>query len=428
MPDRRPVSAAETACLGAALVLRVGVVAALDPHAWLAGADGPWLIQQGWRIAHEGAGAAPAGVGPLYPLVLAAVWLLFPGHVEPLDLTQIPASYLTILRSLQVGLSLLTIWLVLVLARQLGVGRGPSLVAAGGVALAPAFVIEPFYIRTETLFITLLVAAAVPTVRCVQRRSHAACAACAAGAFAAALAALTRPTALLLPLALAAVVLLARRSRPAARGALIMVAVAALTVAPSFWIRGDAWSSLREGAAANLLLGAHGAGAPLGRPEFHALERDLLARNGTYLSEAAARIAGDPATWLRRRATNLAAAIAQPHGTSDLGGPSRRRALWTWASRDRTAAGLWRLVSTPGFLLRLAVHLFHAAALAGGLAGIVMVWRRRDWWPVYAIPAYLLVVHAVLVATPRYLFPVHAFLWVFAAAALDARLRRRHER
>lgn len=425
MPGRQSALTAEAACLGAALVLRLGVVAALDPHTWLAGADGPWLIQQGWRIAHEGPGAAPAGVGPLYPLVLAAVWLLFPGHVEPLDLAQIPAAYLTIVRSLQVGLSLLTIWLVLVLARQLGLARRPSLVAAGGVALAPAFVIEPFYIRTESLFITLLVATAVLAVRCVQRPSRAAGA---AGGFTAALTAVTRPTALLLPLALAAAVLLARRSRTAAGGALIMAAVAAVTVAPSFWLRTDAWSSLRDGAAANLLLGAHGSGAPLARPEFHALERDLLARNDSYLGAAAARIGGDPAAWLLRRARNLAAAVAQPHGTSDLGGPSRRLALRTWASRDRTAAGLWRLVSSPGTLLRLAVVLFHVAALAGGLAGVLIVWGRRDWMPVYTIPAYLLLVHAVLVATPRYVFPVHPFLWLFAAAALDAYTRRRHER
>jgi hypothetical protein len=123
---------------------------------------------------------------------------------------------------------------------------------------------------------------------------------------------------------------------------------------------------------------------------------------------------------MMRRAGNLAAALAQPHGTSDLGGPSIRHAMLDWLRGARSADTLGPIVLTWGFALRGLTYAFHYLGLV--LAGVGLYVSRKDWraWlPVYAAIAYILGVHAVLAASPRYLFPIQPFVWVLAGAAVS---------
>jgi hypothetical protein len=66
------------------------------------------------------------------------------------------------------------------------------------------------------------------------------------------------------------------------------------------------------------------------------------------------------------------------------------------------------------------------------MAGVVGIWLYRRAWaialPMIGFIIYVTLVHLVLYALPRYLFPTEVFWWIFAAAALErgfSRLRRR---
>jgi hypothetical protein len=402
--------------LGVSLLLRLLVPVLLGPYEWFAGGDGPWYVQLGWAMANGAHPSPPRTAGPVYPLVLGGIWQAFPGHPSPAEAMAIPVAYLTTVRLVQALVGTATVALVFALARRLDLGPAPSLAAAAAVGVGPAFVIEPFMVRTETLFIAALAGLAILQVRCQRGPTPGRCAA--AGA-AAALVALIRPLMLPLPIALALLIVADHRSRQASRGALALVAAAALLLAPwHLWLHRETGLWLPEGFGANLFIGAQGRGAPLERAEFHDLADDLTRRGRGYLGGAVDLIAERPLDWLASRGWNFATAVAQPHGTSDLGGPSVKAALAGWAAEDRSARGLWQVLATRGFALRVAIYGAHYAALVFGLAGAWLTWGARPWRPVHALLGCVALIPAILVVVPRYLFPAQTLLWVLAAAWL----------
>lgn len=408
-----------------ALLLRLALVAVLPPTLWLAGSDGPWYVRVGWGLSHGRLVDPMRTVGPLYPLVLAAAWRLFPTHPDPVAVPDIAAGYLLVVRVLQAGLGAMTVAVVFAVARTLASPRAAR-IGAAAVAVSPAFVLEPFYLRTETLFLLLLTSA----VWCLPRaaRTPAAGSAALAGLVAAA-AALVRPALLPFLLVASACLVVVTRRRHGVALAGVYLAVACATLLPwHLWLFAQSGSPWPEGLGANLWIGAQQRGAPLDRTSFHAAADDLARRGESYGAAAHAMIAGDPVGWLARRARNLSAALAQPHGTSDLGGPSAKAAVAAWVSTDRTLAGAIRL-ATPGMALRVTIYLFHYGALALAALGAWRARRRwRSWLPVAAAILSVTLVYAVLVATPRYLFPLQPFFWILAAAAVtrDPDSRRPH--
>jgi hypothetical protein len=184
------------------------------------------------------------------------------------------------------------------------------------------------------------------------------------------------------------------------------------------WLHRTTGLWLPEGFSAHLMLGAYGDDAPANREAFHELERAARERGG-YLAEAWRRIRDEPLGWIRTRAAAVAASALQPHGTSDLGGPSVKSALGQWAASDRTVRGLVAIAGTSEFLVRALVYLFHYAALGLAIVGVWRVWRRPAWLPVFATIACLTTVYGLLTATPRYMFSLEPLLWVLASAGLD---------
>ena len=83
--------------------------------------------------------------------------------------------------------------------------------------------------------------------------------------------------------------------------------------------------------------------------------------------------------------------------------------------------GLIDLTVHDAFWPKLALYIFHFAGLILGALGM---WLTRANWrvalPLLGFILYTTLVHLVLLATPRYIFPVELFWWVFAAAALIA--------
>jgi 4-amino-4-deoxy-L-arabinose transferase-like glycosyltransferase len=400
------------------VALRCAPVLLLPSHQWLAGGDGPWYARQGWRLAH---GAMPdiRTVGPLYPLLLAAVWLGFPEHPEPTAAEDIQASYLTLVRAIQVGLGALTAFLAYGLARRLGVSGRAATAAAIGVGLGPAFVIQPFLVQTETLFMTLL--AATLLVHAGNLRAPTRAGSVATGAICG-LAALARPILLLFPLVLTADLLFRRRLARSGSPAGSLLIGAALVLMPwHAWLYSTTGSVLPSGFSANLLMGAQGQGTLLQRQEFHEMERRLGTSDSGYAREAVRLIGDDPLGWISIRTRNIVAALAQPHGTSDLGEPSMKAALADWIAADRSAGGLAAIVSKPRFWLRVAIYLFHYAALVLAAIGVRATWSQRHrWFAVHAAILYLLFSYGVLTVSPRYLFPIEIFLWVLASAGLSS--------
>jgi hypothetical protein len=114
----------------------------------------------------------------------------------------------------------------------------------------------------------------------------------------------------------------------------------------------------------------------------------------------------------------LAGAYLQPHGTTFYGGASLRDLALNWLREERSPAELIALVQSESFIPKLILYLFHYGALVAGAVGI---WRTRRCWqvslPMIGLIGYITLVHLVLYALPRYLFPTEVFFYVFAAAS-----------
>jgi hypothetical protein len=407
--------------LVAALAARLVVIASLPVHTWFAGGDGPWYVRQAWLLARGALVEPLRTVGPLYPLVLAAVWRFFPGDEASAAPLVVGAGYLTVVRLLQALLGVATIAVVMAMARAMGLGRRGAIVVAVGVGLGPAFVMEPFLIRTETVFMLLFSVAVWLHVRAARSPSHRGFAL--AGVISA-LAAMARPVLLLLPGVLAVHLLVACGWKRGSRLAGALLVGALLALAPwhvALYRSTGHW--LPEGFSANLWIGAQSDGGPLEVPAFHELEEQLTASGRSYLGGAFRTVADDPLGWATRRAGNLLGAMMQPHGTSDLGGPSMKAEVVRWLREDRSVAGFLGFAGSPTFAVRVLIYVFHVTALVLACLGVFRTRHRwRAWLPIYAAAMYLPLVHLFLSATPRYLFPAQPFLWVLAAAGLASPL------
>ncbi len=396
-----------------AALLRLGLLFRIRPDEFLRGGDGAWYLHQAWLIAHHALPHPLTTVGPVYPLVLALLWSLFPNAPEPLDVGSVPVATLLLVRLLQIGLSLLVVWLGYRLARGLGGDHRAGMITAIGLGIGPAFVLEPVYILTEPVFIALLTAAVWLYAR--------ACKAPSTGRFALTgaafgLAALTRPVAMLLPVAFIPHLAIVFRTHAWRRWLASLLGVFVLTLLP--WMTYLALSTgnpLPEGFSSNLWLGAVGKGQWEGMEAMYYQRQEFGGEREDYIPEAVRIILADPLGWAALRARNLAAAVLTPHGTSDLAGPSVKELFGEWLAQGRSFGGLGTIVGAPNFGLKSLIYAFHAFALATGALG-AWVWRKRwrDAYGVLATIVYLVAMYAVLTVMPRYLLPAEVLVWVLA--------------
>jgi hypothetical protein len=111
-------------------------------------------------------------------------------------------------------------------------------------------------------------------------------------------------------------------------------------------------------------------------------------------------------------------------------GESLRRLAADWLQTDRTPGGLLQLTRAEGFYPKLAIYLVHYGGIALGLTALFLpgMWRRwRSSLPVMGFILYITLLHLVLLALPRYIFPTLPFWWSLGAVVLvrlwDVRLR-----
>ncbi len=460
--------------LALALLLRLVVVLSGDQLAPYsdAGGDSGWYLLNGYALASGFDAGYLDWFGANRPVILAALptpplYLLFVGFWQTL---LPPEAAVLVIRLLQALLSTATLFCLYHTARIVFADRRVGLLAVAVLAVHPAFVVESAQIATETLFIFLLAAGLWAYVQFVQQAAHSAqrtafttaaqreqrtwlqflgllrvsvvskavhtpadqhrlnrrtWALLGVAALLLALGTLTRAALLLFPLGLALHLLLALGWRRGLRAALLLLLV--YTALASTWTIYNLAKYNRlviggEGFAAFLLYGAleDGWGARENvdaavQPEQQAGED----AQGVLLNSAVATISRDPLGWARRRLGELANAYLQPHGTLFYGGASFRDLLAGWWQSDRSPGGLLALVGADNFLPKFALYALHVAALVLGLVGM---WRTRAHWrltlALVALIAYTTLLHVFLTVLPRYLFPLEAYWWLFAAAAV----------
>ena len=415
--------------LALALLLRVLTALTLDAAAPLAdrGGDSGWYLANGYTLltgqqAASGIIAQPESLGqpPLYFVFVGLPQALLPGGQAVL-----------LIRLLQALAGVLTVLLVYDIAAQLG-GRLAGRIAGAVVAISPAFVLENAQIKTETLYMLLLTAGVWAGMRMLQARTSWRWAALAGVCFG--LAALTRAVALgYLPVVLA-VVLLCAGLRSGWRLAAALALSAALVI--STWtiynlVRYQRLVISGTGLTAFVYLGAAGWQGPqqtdaqLGLTEGQA-PSTAAGQQQVYAEQTAQIIREDTAGYLAHRLREWSGALLQPFGTEAYAGESLRALAADWWANDRSPGGLARLAQGEAFWEKLTLYVLHFSAAALGMAGL-FVCRRR--WRLALLPAsyiaFTLAIHLVLMALPRYFFPVQPLLWAFAGVALAALWRAR---
>jgi hypothetical protein len=244
-----------------------------------------------------------------------------------------------------------------------------------------------------------------------------------------ALATLTRAMLLLFPIGLAVHLAMVFPWRWALRGAVVLLIVYAGVV--STWTIYNAVKFNRivvgaSGIADFLMMGVVGYGGPwevdkqIAESNDGQMPRDDK-RNAVIAKAVGTAVLSNPLGYLAGRFGQLGSALLQPHNTPYYPGESLKDLAAHWWAEDRSVAGLGRLIGGEAFWPKLALYISHFLALIFGTLGIVLTWRRRQWVifaPLTGLVAYTLLLHVLLLATPRYLFPLFIPLWIFAAVGI----------
>lgn len=398
------------------------------------GGDSTWYLATGYalmtgfdngRLADYGVNTHPDGISiSLQGLASPPLYLIFIGSSQALFPR---ATAILLIRAAQALLGAATVWLLWRLGRRVTGNDSAAFIAATAIAISPAFILESAQIATETLYIFLLLAA---LTHHSERPERVVVTGLLLG-----LATLTRAVLLLFPLGIAIHLLLLAGLRQGLRRALLLLAVYSLVVGSWSVYNLARWQRFviaGEGLPAFLYISALDEGWQ-GPTELDtqlledtgALPSESAARQATYLQGAQQRISADPAGHLRRRLTELGAALLQPFGAGYFEGPPLRLMAQDWWRDGGSPADLLRMTAAQNFWPRLLIYLLHFTGLLAGLAGLWLTRRRwRQTLPLAGFIAYTFLLHLALYAIPRYLFPTLALWWVFAGAALVAAAQR----
>lgn len=370
--------------------------------------DAWWYLEYG-RLLVEGRVPAPPPSAPLYLLVVGAAQHLFE-----------PAMAIVVLRLIQVILSTVMIYLTWRLTRSFTEDNRPGLVAALALTLSPVFIIESAQTLTETLYIFLSLTGLLVYIEMVQSGKPARrdISALVITGLLLGLATLTRAVLLLFPVGLVFHLFLVYGWRRGLRYGATLLLIYSLVV--SIWtvynrITWNLWVIGAQGFSAFLYIGATDWQGPQATDQAlaEATNFDLNSPTDVPLqqelyNQAAGNIIGsNPLGWLGKRAAELAESVLQPHGTTFFGGESLKDLAQNWLTQDRSLEGLLRIINGDSFWPKLLIYILHYTALFGGVIGL---WLIRHQWRVALVLAgfiaYTLLIHFVLDAIPRYVFPL----------------------
>lgn len=329
-----------------------------------------------------------------------------------------------VIRLIHIGCTLVTIWLAYDMTVRITQQQWGGIFLAALLSLSPVLIIEPVQITTETLYVLWIIAGVAAYVRAVEPdTAHPFRWLLLCGALLG-LATLTRAVSLLFPIGLMGHWLLVQgwqQWRKGLVGAILLLIVYSGTV--STWTVHNWVNNQRFVIASSELMAAiwRGAVPVSGSPQ----ENDAILGNETPAEQVTDILQSDTSGYLQRRGSQLLAAYLQPHGVLELGGESLRTLALTWLRDDVSLEGLGRLLNGDFFWPKLAIYLWH---YMGILLGVVGIWLSRAKWrltlPLIGFIVYTTLIHSVLLALPRYIFPTHIFFWCFGAIALAHLLTR----
>lgn len=448
-----------------ALGLRLAFVFSLDIRRVNIGGDTNWLLFAGNALLTETL-SDPPQIGPVYLLYSGLVQRLFGQMIrlpednllitglrdrtdtrldrlfqKPDIVARFRAAYLADVTSWRImGVlnailgSLLCVWVFLIGRYWFGVRVG--LVAALIIAVNPIFIIEAGSLLTETPFLSLLFAALALfgySLKLQQAATHRPADSPSplserglggeVNSFfiigvLLGLTTLTRAVALLLPLAFVIHLLIGQRRR-ALRLAIPLLLGYALMLIPWTVYNQLAWHRWvigGEGIIGNFYIATRTDGwiAP------DKIDQQI-GINGSgnnqqkYTESALENIRRDLPAYLRLRVTSVAESILQPHNTAFYPGDSIKALIARWWSDGHSLAALSGITQADYFWPKAALYLFHFGALIMGVIGLLLSLRRFAGRAIlFGIIGYFVALHLVLLAIPRYLFPVEPIWIVFA--------------
>jgi 4-amino-4-deoxy-L-arabinose transferase-like glycosyltransferase len=420
-----------TAILILAFTLRVIFALTLDsalPYT-PASDDSAWLLANGYTLI---TGEQPANgfTTEIRSLNQPPAYFVFIGLPQAIFA---PENAVIIVRLLQALLGTLICWFAYHMARMIvsagydAGARTAGRIAAFALAISPAFILESAAIKTETLYMFFVAAGVWAVMRGISPHPLTPSPSgrggirwfVYAGLFFGG-AALTRSVFLGFPILLALCLFIIFGWRTAWKRVLVMLVMVALVL--STWTIYNLLTYQRlviggSGLVEFIYLGATGWDDPDQVDE--RLGVTVTSGQPDYTGEASNAILSDIPAYLARRVGEFGSAFLQPHGTTAYGGESLRELALKWWQDDRSFDGLFRLTQGDYFGDKLMIYVFHFAALIFGVVGIIAC--RRQWrvmLPMLAFIGYTLLVHLVLLALPRYLFPTMIFWWVLAGAGI----------
>jgi 4-amino-4-deoxy-L-arabinose transferase-like glycosyltransferase len=331
-----------------------------------------------------------------------------------------------VIRMLQALMGVVVCGLSFYIVRWLGGDGRAGLIAAGALALSPAYVTEAAKVQTESLYILLVVAGIAAYLKAWHTENYFWRWLMLCGVLLG-LGTLTRAVLLLFPVGLAGHWLLfgladkhgiwQRRLTAAVMLLIIYSAVVStwtvynLAYHDRFVIASDQFSAaLWRGATTE---------------DASPAENDELLAGNAPQAEAQRIITSDPLAYARLRVSELAAAYLQPHGTIPFGSESLKDAALNWVRSGFQWSAFQELITGEGFFIKSLIYIWHYLAMGGTLLAL---WLKREQWRVLLVPGgfilYTSLLHLILLALPRYIFPVEPFLWCLAALAFLGITRR----
>ncbi|MDQ7024998.1 MAG: glycosyltransferase family 39 protein [Anaerolineae bacterium] len=400
----------------AGLVLRlIFALSASVEYAELGGGDIRWYLANGVALlSGQRTGISMGLPFDVSVLPTAPLYLIFVGVF--LRLLSFETA-LVVIRFIQVGLSVATCYYAYDIVQRLAHDKRAGWLAAAILAFAPAFVLEPSNVVTESSYIFYIIGGIWAFVRAEDD---------AAmnwrwlllSSVLLALATLTRAVSLLFPVGLAGLLWLSQFRQNWKQG--FLAAVMFLGVYASV---ASTWTIYNALVYDRFVIGSAQLMPSIWRG---AVENDITPQasdeslgEATYSEQTTEVIASAPIAYVKRRTRELLASYLQPHGTIGLGAESLKAMLQTWIQDDFSLTGLWRLVNGDGFFPKLLIYIWHFTGLILGLVGM---WLTRTRWQIsLALVGFILyttLLHLVIFALPRYIFPAMICYWMFAAIAL----------
>lgn len=396
--------------------LRLLQLFASDP--WLAyeitGGDSLWYMSWGYGLTSgmvDGVAPYPNGLGFHNAAIPSApLFLILTGHLQHL-LGQYNA--VIAIRVIHIIAGTATCLYVFDIARWLAKDARAGLLACGVLAISPSLISEVDAIMTETLYIFFTMTGFWFYTRLRQYTSSFTNIRIIMIGVAFALATLTRAIFILYPVGFVCLIFIVYRQNW--RQAIRFVGLFMLT----YVLINSTWTYFNYRADGDIILGSDQLSAVIWRGavtnDATPAVVDEIIGDSTYEAEFIETVQSDIIGYVQLRMTELGYSILRPYAHIFFKGELVSITIGNFL-RDLSPTGFINMITTPYFIPKIFTYLLHYSAL---ISGLLALWFLRHLWQtsfvLYGFIAYTLLLHLVILALPRYIFPIYPVLWSLGA-------------